>query len=287
MNSIRRIVLVSTALAALAAVTVAPPAQASDAGSLQYFVDAPNVQGSYVVGTTETFDSGCSTTWTMGTTDVPCTSNPADIFGGASTTSSTPTTGGSGSNYAAIWPGAPVTLTLTTPATYLGVWWTAGDPFNQLDFYSGSTLVGTFSFQTLVDALQNPTLNGQSGVTYNTSDYYGNPVDGQDVFEPFAYLHVFAAEGSTFDKVVFTELPGTGAFEFDNVTVANGVQTIQNTLVSLAPPPTSTPTPAPAAPALATTGSTALPAVMAGAALIALGVALSRSARRHEPSTRQ
>jgi hypothetical protein len=44
----------------------------------------------------------------------------------------------------------PTTLTLTTPQRYFGSWWSAGDPKDVLSFYSGSTLVETFSTSDIV-----------------------------------------------------------------------------------------------------------------------------------------
>lgn len=251
-------------------------AHATASNDFSFFVDAPSVQGSYVTGTTETFDAGCTTTWAMGTTDIACTGMAADTWGGASTTTSTPTRGGTATPYGSVWNGAPVTLTLTQPAHYFGIYWSAGDGANQIDFYNGDTLVGSFSFTALVDALNHPTLNGVEGATYDTADYYGNPVDGSNSGEPYAYLHVLAPSGASFDKVVLSE-PGGGGFEFDNVTVATETQEVGEGLVQLSGPEVKKKT------VRQTLPDTGLPtpAIAVGAtSLLALGAAVMFFARR-------
>ncbi|MSV77387.1 MAG: LPXTG cell wall anchor domain-containing protein [Actinobacteria bacterium] len=166
-----------------------------------------------------------------------CSSTSPNSYGGASTQAIVPTRGGNGTNYATVWPGAPMTLTLNEPATYFGLWWSAGDGNNLLEFYSGNTLVGTFSFESLMTALQSQTLqsDGNNGPIYDTQDYYGNPVNTEDGGEPFAYLHVFATAGKTFDKVVVTQITG-GGFEFDNVMVSFAKTASAGTLVHIAGP---------------------------------------------------
>ncbi|MDD4913662.1 MAG: PEP-CTERM sorting domain-containing protein [Methylococcales bacterium] len=146
--------------------------------------------------------------WTDGTTTVGTFDsvyiNAANQYGGA---------GASGSNYAV--ESASVgganhvevsTLTLSTPSAYFGFWWSAGDPNNAVDFYSGSTLVAEFTTATLMDALP--------------STYNGNPISPTtlDPNEPFAFINFYATTGVTFDKIVFTDTQSSG-FEADNYTV--------------------------------------------------------------------
>jgi len=109
-------------------------------------------------------------------------------------------------------------LKLNSPQSYFGLDWTAGDPFNQLQFYTTingvETLIDTETTAQVVNYLKT-----QSG----TSAYYGNPnanFKGQDGSEPFAYLNYFAPQGVTFDEIVFSNPGGTG-FESDNWTVAS------------------------------------------------------------------
>jgi hypothetical protein len=263
------------------------------AGYLSSYVDAPAVQNSYVNGTLMNFDQGCPLEWPgIGTTDVACTPTTANVFGGASSELAAPVRGGEGTGFATVWPGSPMTLTLTEPATYLGLWWSAGDGTNLMQFYSGDTLVGTFSFDALMGALSNQNLDSTSGNQYTVADYFGNPVDGGDSGEPFAYLHVFAAAGKSFDKVVFTE-SGGGGFEFDNLMIAKGTNETATTLVHVDGPvevitPTPDPTisykpsPTPSKAALAETGNSSNPwnlGLIASLMLI-LGVGVIRIAGR-------
>jgi len=280
-RAIKRGIIFAGLISAGCLLVASTPASAiTGTGELSFYVDAPHVQASYVDGVTENFDNGCRKEWPgIGTSDVRCVSYPANIFGGASTESSAPTTGGVGTPFGTIWSETSMTLSLTTPATYFGLWWSAGDGPNTLDFFSDDTLISTFTFYSLVDALSNPTMNAD-GVTYNTADYYGNPVDGSNGGEPYAYLHVFAPEGQTFNKVVFSE--NGGGFEFDNVTVASTSQDASDSLVILAGPGAPS-TDAATDPTLASTGlnSSTLGFLASGVVVVGLaGFAALGAARR-------
>ena len=78
------------------------------------------------------------------------------------------------------------TLTLNNPATYFGLWWSAGDPYNQLTFYSQGKEVGSFSTAT-VEAYLNKITNNAS------QPYYGNPNNGNDGGEPFAFFKLLCS----------------------------------------------------------------------------------------------
>jgi hypothetical protein len=85
----------------------------------------------------------------------------ADAFGGA---------GGTG-NYLTVnqtikAASNPTTLTFIAPQRYFGMWWSAGDPNNVLKFFSGSTLLETFTTADVVNFI-----NKQP----NKSAYNGNP----------------------------------------------------------------------------------------------------------------
>jgi hypothetical protein len=169
---------------------------------------------------TETFDGittgyhGSSFSTNVGTFDSALIMNP-DIYGGA---------GGTGhyfdvdhnrdgsaqaANYTAS------TLTLNGSQRYLGLWWSAGDASNVLEFYSHGQLLETLTTQDV-----------KNFTAANQEAYYGNPNTGnskatrQDNWEPFAYLNFFANQGFSFDQVKFTNNSGTG-FEADNFTVAS------------------------------------------------------------------
>ena len=64
------------------------------------------------------------------------------------------------------------TLTLEHPSAYFGLWWSAGDPENVMNFYSGSSLVAHFTTANLMAKLDDT--------------YYGKPSSHtQDSSEPF------------------------------------------------------------------------------------------------------
>jgi hypothetical protein len=193
------------------------------------YAEQPGVESSTLANTqVETFNSLTANTkytnlaWTDGTGATIGTFDSiyiksADQYGGATGTGYS-----NGSNYAveSLSVGSPnnvqtSTLTLNTASAYFGFWWSAGDKYNDVSFYSGSTLVADFSTATLMSKLP--------------STYNGNPrgPTSLDPSEPFAFINFYGASGVTFDKIVFTDTQSTG-FEADNYTVrtdAWGTQT--------------------------------------------------------------
>jgi hypothetical protein len=115
----------------------------------------------------------------------------ADVYGAA---------GGTG-NYI-----TEATLTLNTPASYFGLWWSAGDGSNQLNFYLSGNLVASFG-STILNSL--------------SEDYNGNPNAGQfykqNWGEKYAFINFYGANGFTFDQVQSIG----GGFENDNWTIRN------------------------------------------------------------------
>lgn len=235
-----RLTTSAVALATAAVFAGAGPAQAST--EWNFFVDAPGVQSTYIENAViEDFEDGCADSWEMGIiTAGTCASVDGDAYGGASTTGGEPTFGGVASQYGAFGPNHPangtsLTLELDSPANYFGIWWTAGDRCNTLEFYSEGTLQSTFTFDRLMDLLDSGTLNGISGTDYSAGEYYGSPVNDLYNAEPFAYLHAFAPDATTFDEVRLLHDSDCGGFEFDNVAVASGVVTadVDTRLVSM------------------------------------------------------
>jgi hypothetical protein len=111
------------------------------------------------------------------------------------------------------------TLTLTTAAgvpgvNYFGLWFSALDQGNLLQFYEGSTLVYSFTPADFIALV---------GGCTGSNPFCGNPTtpyEGQDNGEQFAYLNIYDTDGF-FNKIVFTEQTGTGGgFESDDHTVA-------------------------------------------------------------------
>jgi len=189
------------------------------AGLIVSYAGAPGDQFSTLQNTNvETFDSFNSSgnngnvynniSWqnvgTINQVDV----RPADQYGGSYDGGST------NSNYAVQSTGpeanetANTTLTLSKPSAYFGLWWSAGDPANVLDFYSGG-VKGTLVAQFVTSDL---------GVLPNA--YKGNPTSefkGFDASEYFAFLNFYANPGTTWDTIVFSNLADSG-FESDNWT---------------------------------------------------------------------
>ncbi|MEI6561556.1 MAG: hypothetical protein WCO68_05655 [Verrucomicrobiota bacterium] len=102
-------------------------------------------------------------------------------------------------------------LNLDHSSSYFGMWWSAGDAANVLDFYSGAngtgTLLAQFTTANLLKTLPKA--------------YYGNPNTGtnagKDPSEPFAFINFFATAGSSWSSVVFKNSSSSG-FEGDNYT---------------------------------------------------------------------
>jgi hypothetical protein len=129
--------------------------------------------------------------------------NGEDQYGGA---------GGTG-NYISAGNGASYTLTLSQGVNYFGYWLSALDDGNQVQIYSGNTLLFTFEPSDLIDAL---------GVCSSAGGYCGNPnADqlGNNSGQLYAYTNFYDAKG-TFNKIVFTETC-CGGYESDNHSVAN------------------------------------------------------------------
>ena len=173
--------------------------------------EAPGVQTSTVPGvTTETFDgfspgssySSLSTAIGTLTSAGAFAIQPADIYGGAGGTGNYFAVGVESNNF------APVTLALNGPQAYLGIWWSAADAGNQLELLSGNTVVAELSTATVLAAIG------------GNSAYFGNPNNGGDGGEPFAYLNFTGTDGTTFDSVVFTQIAPFGGFEADNFSVS-------------------------------------------------------------------
>jgi len=127
--------------------------------------------------------------------------------------------GAGGTDYFATVSKNSYTLTLTASGTstgvpgvnYFGLWFSALDTGNQLQFYEDNTLLYTFTpalFSSLV------------GKCTGGNQFCGNPTTNflnQDSSEQFAFLNFYDMDGY-FDKVVFTETSSAG-FESDNHTV--------------------------------------------------------------------
>jgi len=129
---------------------------------------------------------------------------PADEFGGA---------GGTGYYPEVI--DNTYTITLTSGGipgvNYFGMWFSALDPGNELQFSENSTLLYTFTpqeFVSLVGACPGTGFCGDPSGTFA----------GQNSNQQYAFLNFFDTNGY-FNTIVFTENYGDGGFESDNHTV--------------------------------------------------------------------
>lgn len=224
----RKLLVITLSTAALAALPLSS-AQAEVDYGVHVYMSAPEVQGSPLTGnfTTETFDSfeanSLPTELAIGTATSVGRVENGGTYGGASSTSSSPVTAGTSSKYMSTYTNpdlqlVPIVIDLTKPAKYLGLWWSAGSPSNQVRFFSGDQEVASMTTAALMNKLSEPTLTAKDGTTnYTSTDYFGNPVNNEAASEPFVYLNVYAVGGTSFDRV---ELSG-GGFEFDNITVSD------------------------------------------------------------------
>ncbi len=117
------------------------------------------------------------------------------------------------------------TLTLSGSVNYFGMWWSAGDSGNRLDFYLGANLVASYSTATAFGILP--------------GTYYGNPNGGGDSGEPFAYLNFFGTSGTTFDSIHLVETSTCCQFESDNHSVAVGATPGNGLALNPTPEPAS------------------------------------------------
>jgi hypothetical protein len=82
------------------------------------------------------------------------------------------------------------------------MWWSAGDPFNVLSFYSGDTLVGSFTTSSLLKLLP--------------PSYDGNPLNRRiNAGEPYAFINFYGDEKTVWDRIKLTN-EGRSGFESDN-----------------------------------------------------------------------
>jgi hypothetical protein len=140
----------------------------------------------------------------------------ADNYGG----SIDPTSSGR-SNYVTVNPSVggltTSTLTLNQDQKYFGLWWSAGDVNNRLQFLdANNNVVGSFLSSDITAAILR--LPAATQASYRGNPTTQNPK--QNMGQYYAYLNFFATDNTAFRKVVFTNsVTGTG-FESDNHAVA-------------------------------------------------------------------
>jgi hypothetical protein len=288
----RGTVLLAASLATLALgiVPSQPTAGAQTAPSFGFYIDAPFVQTAYYTlsdqSNVQTFNSlstGSSaspSTWpgiskndgVVGTWKVVA----GDEWGGATTTLPPVKDGvvafgdpqlvadeSTRSQYGIIEKDKSLAIDLVTPASCLGFWWSGGDPFNEVQFFTtdasgNQDLVATITTGALTERLKNSdgTVAGVkvaalSGVEYDAIGFYGHPVTngtpatsrkwgpsgtiasgaGTNLY-PYLFVHAIAQGGVTFDRLVLSQT-GSGGFEFDNLTLSTGCA-VKQSLVLIA-----------------------------------------------------
>jgi hypothetical protein len=168
---------------------------------------------------------------------------PADQYGGARATG----------NYLAVADGQSESLTLSTPVNFFGLWFSALDATNTLQFYQTGNpdpiyTFGADQFQALVGPCPSGAYCG------NPNAAFLNANSGQQ----YAYLE-FLATGGTFNTVVISEASDTGNFEADNEAVGSVSDPhVAGTAINATPEPGS------------------LTLAIAGASLILLGMGFRR-----------
>jgi len=95
------------------------------------------------------------------------------------------------------------TLTLNTASSYFGLWLSAANSSEVIDFYSKTgSLLAEFTTANLLKALP--------------STYYGNPGSGADATQPFAYVNFLATSDIAWSSIVLRNSTADGTFQGDN-----------------------------------------------------------------------
>ncbi len=98
------------------------------------------------------------------------------------------------------------TLNLDQDSSYFGLYWAAGDGNDLLQFYSGDSLVAEFTTQTMIQS---------AALTW---EYYGDPYQGTNKIEPYAFINFYGDATTHWDRVVITQSGPSSGFEVDNLT---------------------------------------------------------------------
>jgi len=237
---------------------VITPSQATVSTTVaSVYVDAPFVQGSYARhhgGVTEEFNglsNGSISSNTHSIVGGTKSSGQFTVFAnnstyGASTTSETATVNGTGTKFANT-DSTGFEITFSTPVKYIGFFWAAGNSGNSVTLSSGSTDIATYTTTDLTSLLGSlpanyaaatDSITATNGSRYLKKYYFGPP-NGHATqtptspatinynAEPYAYVHAFARNDESFDKIKFF---GSG-FEFDNLTVSTQEVPIRTSLV--------------------------------------------------------
>ena len=179
------------------------------------------------------------------------------VWGGANTTSETPTVNTAGTKYLS----APdcvatpcsqsVRLVLPTGVKYVGFWWSAGNAGNRVSFYTAADSVNpiaTYTTDTLNSTLgtSNPspypgtaTVSAIDGTDYLRARYFGRPANVPSLTastistltnrEGHAFISLYTTGSVAFTKIEFN---GAG-FEMDNIAISTNPGPVADSLVFL------------------------------------------------------
>ena len=183
-------------------------ATAANAAVVVTYAESAGAENSTLKGTsvydfnTNALGMSTNVSWSgAGTFDQLYVLNP-DQYGGAIDASHP-----NGTRYSVQGVGTSVinsTLSLNHNSSYFGMWWSAGDAQNVLDFYKGNSLMAEFTTSNMLSALP--------------SSYDGNPKNRSlDSGEPFAFINFFGDQNTAWDRIVLRNNGGSG-FESDNYT---------------------------------------------------------------------
>src|SRR5690606_9676715 len=111
-------------------------------------------------------------------------------------------------NYFSVAAGDTATLTFNTDVNYFGLYFTAGNAGNTFEVVKGGQTILSFNTAELLGLLEGPTIAAINGTVYDTQDYYGQPGTNSNGAEPYAYLHIVASGGQTFDEIRLSEVGG-------------------------------------------------------------------------------
>ncbi len=187
-------VTVNVEAAGVQATTVSFPTHVEDFAS--YYSNVDNGNGTLALGTVSTTFGGSPITGTLTGFELGNSQSYGGVgyfYGGAF-----------GSDQYGIVHG-DATLKLSTPVTYFGLWAAALDSNNTIELLSNGVSLGSFNLVDTIGAL--------------SSDYNGNPNNGQDSGEKFAFVNFLSS--TPFDTIEFHQTGG--GFEFDNLTVGGAV----------------------------------------------------------------
>ena len=231
--------------------------------SVALYLSAPMVQASDATGSVrvETFEGfsfgSCPTSLTsiratlVESGDACRIFNPvSDPWGGATTTSSTPTFGGTNSKYMIVYDPRALTFTFEESLRYIGFYWTSGGPGNEVSFYDASDrLIETFNTNDIITILGSSktsevTLTAvRPDIIYKQRSFFGDPAghvsltptqdsNRTDKSNRYTYLNLYVGGSIQVKKVVFSNTGG-GGFEFDNVTTSTGAQSPADSMVKV------------------------------------------------------